>query len=89
MKSLIHTNPKTKETRWCVSNVVADLTVEVYINAVDLGFRDDASHVPENFKWVEEPEGISMSTHEYKNGRFLIKPPVAVAIPTLSALSAV
>ena len=89
MKSLIHTNPKTKETRWCVANVIADIPVDVYIRVVNLCFRDDESHKPENFKWVEEPEGISMSTHEYKNGRFLIRPPIDVVVPTLSALSAV
>lgn len=44
MKSLIYTNPKTKEIRWCVANVICDLTVEQYINVVDLGFRDDESH---------------------------------------------
>ena len=71
MKSLIHTNPKTKETRWCIDGVVADLTVDVYIQAVDLGFREDESHVPKNFKWVEQPEGVSMKTHEYKDGKFV------------------
>ncbi len=71
MKSLIHTNPKTKEIRWCVANVICDLTVEQYINVVDLGFREDESHKKENFKWVNEPEGISIKTHEYKNGKFI------------------
>lgn len=71
MKSLIHTNLKTKETRWCVANVVADLTIEQYINVVDLGFREDESHKPENFKWVKQPESVSMKTHEYKDGKFV------------------
>lgn len=71
MKSLIHTNPKTNETRWCVADVVADLPVETYIQAVDLGFRDDETHVPANFHWVEQPDGISMMSHEYKNGQFV------------------
>lgn len=71
MKSLIHTNPNTKETRWCVDSVVADLTIEQYINVVDLGFREDEAHKPENFQWVEQPEGVSMNTHEYKDGAFI------------------
>jgi hypothetical protein len=71
MKSLIHTNPTTKETRWCISDVICDLTVEQYIQVVDLGFRDDESHKPKNFKWVEQPEGVSMKSHEYKDGKFV------------------
>ena len=71
MRSLIHKNPTTNETRWCVANVVADLTVDIYIQAVDLGFRDDASHKAENFQWVEETQAINMTTHEYKNGVFV------------------
>jgi hypothetical protein len=71
MKSLIHTNPTTQETRWCVADVVCDLTIEQYIGVVDLGFRDDESHKAENFQWVDQPEGVSMRTHEYKNGVFV------------------
>lgn len=78
MKSLIHTNPKTNETRWCVADVVADLPVETYIQAVDLGFRDDESHKPENFQWAEQPKGVSMRTHEYRDGTFTEKPPVGI-----------
>ena len=79
MKSLIHTNPTTNETRWCVANVVADLTVDVYIQAVDLGFRDDDSHKPENFHWVEELEGVSMSTHRYTDEGFVELSPLPVS----------
>jgi hypothetical protein len=72
-KSLIHTNPSTKETRWCVANVESELTVAQYIAVVDLGFRDDPTHQPANFKWVEEFEGVSMLTHDYKDGIFVSK----------------
>lgn len=71
-KSLIHTNPNTNETRWCVADVVCDLTIEQYINVVDLGFREDELHCPENFKWVEQPEEVSMHTHIYKDGEFVL-----------------
>lgn len=70
-RALIHTNPNTNETRWCVADVICDLTIEQYINVVDLGFRDDESHHPDNFKWVEQPEEVSKKTHEYKNGKFV------------------
>jgi len=81
MKSLIHTNPTTKEVRWCVANIIdMELTIEQYITAVDLGFREDETHKPENFHWVLEPEGINMGTYEYKNGIFAEKPPVVIPI---------
>ena len=78
MKSLIHTNPNTNETRWCVSDVICDLTVEQYIQVVDLGFREDETHKPENFQWIDQPEGVSMKTHEYKDGTFTERPPVVI-----------
>jgi hypothetical protein len=75
MRSLIHTNPTTKEVRWCVANIIdMELSIEQYIVAVDLGFREDETHKPENFHWALEPEGINMRTHEYKNGGFVAKP---------------
>lgn len=74
MKSLIHTNPTTKETRWCVADVISDIAVEQYIQVVDLGFRDDESHKSENFQWVEQPEGVRRETHEYKDGEFRKRP---------------
>jgi len=80
MKSLIHTNPVTKQTRWCIANIVANVSVEQYINVVDLGFRDDESHKPENFQWVDQPEGVSKHTHQYKDGEFVerVEEPVVV-----------
>ena len=75
MKSLIHTNPKTNETLWCVANIICNLSVEQYIQVVDLGFREDESYKPENFQWVEQPEQVSMATHEYRDGVFVELPP--------------
>ena len=70
MKSLIHTNPTTQETRWCVADVVCDLSIEQYIQVVDLGFRNEESHKAKNFQWIEQPEGVSMKTHDYKDNEF-------------------
>ncbi len=76
MKSLIHTNPETKHDLWCVDNIESNISIEQYIQVVDLGFRDDTSHVVENFKWVEQPAGVSMQTHKWDGSKFVDLPDV-------------
>ena len=74
MKSLIFTNPTTKETRWCTAAVVCDLSIEQYIQVVDLGFRDDEHHQAINFTWVDQPADVSMKTHVLSGTEFVVRP---------------
>lgn len=71
MKALIYTNPTTREIHWRVADVVVDMTIEQYCRAVCLDTGDGESHKPENYHWVEQPEGVSRKTHEYKDGKFV------------------
>lgn len=66
-KSLIHTDQSTNETRWLIASADTELTIEQYLQVVDIGFQDEVS----NFQWVDQPEQVSKSTHKYTSEGFV------------------
>lgn len=79
MKSLIFTNPATKESLWCVSGVEEAINLNHYIVVVDLGFRDNEYYNVENFKWVDQLTNITPQTHKWDGDKFVKLPDVAAA----------
>jgi hypothetical protein len=82
MKSLIFTNPTTKETTWCVADIECELTVEQYIRVVHIGSVEEEHYTAANFAFVDQPAGVSMNTHIYTDGKFSERPPVVKPLST-------
>ena len=86
MKSLIFTNPTTKETFWCVADIECDFSVEQYINVVNVGGIAEEHYSAANFAFIDQPVDVSMSTHKYTDQGFEKLPDLeSVRVKSLSA----